>query len=89
MKAMTITGLSIDDGDEGLFYGSWGTDNYVENTSAYGRQYVAGVTTSLDELNSFVSNLNGAIARYEGSTFDGADFDVSINFSAQSWSGNF
>lgn len=69
-------------------WGAWTNGENDDDVGADGDFY-GGVTTSLPQLNDFVSNLNGAIARYEGSTYDGADFGVSINFSAQSWSGSF
>lgn len=54
-----------------------------------GSFFYGGMTTSLDDLNSFVSNLSGPTARYTGDTRDGAEFGVTINFNSKSWSGDF
>jgi len=50
---------------------------------------VAGFTTSLAQLNMYVSSLNGAIATYNGTTDDHGSFGLSINFDSQTWSGEW
>lgn len=71
-------------GDE-LVDGHW--DVWSDN-GGHG-DFVGGITTSLAQLNSFVSNLDGPTASYSGHTWDKAEVDVTINFSSKSWSGDF
>lgn len=51
--------------------------------------FAGGVTTSLAQLNDFVSNLNGSVAEYSGHIFDGGSFNLAINFDSKTWSGTF
>ena len=70
-----------------LASGYWMVDQGMMNGA--GGTFVGGVTTSLAQLNSYVSGLNGATAGYKGSTLDGGHFGVIIDFGAKSWSGKF
>ncbi|WP_415896660.1 hypothetical protein ACMXYX_12275 [Neptuniibacter sp. QD72_48] len=68
--------------------GQWDDDQYGGFDGAEGF-FVGGVTTTLAQLNDFVSNLNGSVAEYSGFIYDGGSFDIAINFSSKTWSGNF
>ncbi|WP_415888803.1 hypothetical protein ACMXYV_12500 [Neptuniibacter sp. SY11_33] len=79
-----------------LMFGHWnvygsqpeqkGSPMFMYGTHGF---FVGGVTTTLDQLNDFVSNLNGSIAQYSGHTFDGGSFNIAINFDSNTWSGAF
>ncbi|WP_415892143.1 hypothetical protein ACMXYN_12755 [Neptuniibacter sp. PT8_73] len=71
--------------------GRWQAWMNMENDDDVGADgdIYGGITTSLPQLNDFVSNLNGPTAQYSGFTYDEAEFDIAINFSKKSWSGSF
>ncbi|WP_415892145.1 hypothetical protein ACMXYN_12765 [Neptuniibacter sp. PT8_73] len=69
--------------------GQWDDDDQYDGFDGAEGFFVGGVTTTIAQLNDFVSNLNGSVAEYSGRTFDGAEFDIAINFNSKKWSGNF
>lgn len=83
-------------GQSDLMFGGWnvydsqseqmGPPMYMSGTHGF---FVGGITTTLDQLNDFVSNLNGSIAQYSGHTYDGGSFNIAINFGSNTWSGAF
>lgn len=70
----------------GLGTGHWYDNQYGEVYSYEGGSLFGGVTTSLDQLNSYIGS-HGPVATYRGTTLDGGNFIARIDFSDNSWSG--
>ena len=71
-------------------WGGWYSDQFGNAVINYNKgEFVGGVTTSLAQLNDFVSNLNGTEARYLGMTLDQGSFGVEINFGTNTWNAGF
>lgn len=80
-------------GGWGVYAYTYGPDFYEDNW--LDGQFIGGTTTSLDQLNEFVSNLNGAVATYSGWAFGAygartSQLDsLSINFGTRTWDATF
>ena len=70
----------------GVGSGGWYDNQYGEVYSSVGGSLYGGVTTSLDQLNSYIGS-HGPVATYRGTTLDGGNFIARIDFSDNSWSG--
>lgn len=69
--------------------GRHSTISEIPANNVYGQVY-GGTTTSLDQLNTFVSGLNGVVAHYNVELSDGASRSfIEIDFGDNSWDASF